>query len=46
MLPLSTDQQLKWDIRAAQRDSPLARWGTYAVPPSERNAPAPDADEE
>ncbi|ORY91473.1 hypothetical protein BCR35DRAFT_298636 [Leucosporidium creatinivorum] len=39
-------QDLKWDILGAKRDSPLARWGTYAVPPSERNAPAADADEE
>lgn len=30
--------QLKWDILAARRESPIARWGDYALPTSERLA--------
>ncbi|GAA5966212.1 hypothetical protein JCM8115_006410 [Rhodotorula mucilaginosa] len=42
-------QDLKWEITAAQRDDPLARWGEHAKRPSERAAAAAtaaDADEE
>ncbi|KAL8292570.1 hypothetical protein RQP46_001182 [Phenoliferia psychrophenolica] len=31
-------QDLKWDILAAKRDAPLARFGKFATPKSERNA--------
>lgn len=36
-------QQLKWDVIGAQRDTPLARFGKFAVPPSERAAAAAEA---
>ena len=37
--------QLKWDWTAARRGEPIARWGKYALPESERN-PAPAAEDD
>jgi hypothetical protein len=49
LTPHTHAEQLKWEITAAQRDDPLARWGEHAKRPSERAAAAAtaaDADEE
>ncbi|BGP23721.1 NADH-ubiquinone oxidoreductase subunit [Rhodotorula toruloides] len=39
-------QDLKWDLTAARRDDPIARWGKYAQRPSERAAAAAPAEDE
>ncbi|GAA6001283.1 uncharacterized protein JCM10292_006991 [Rhodotorula paludigena] len=39
-------QDLKWDVVAAKRDDPIARWGEHAKRPSERAAAAAPADDE